>query len=315
MYFPYIRARQFDLAAIAEIDDSVIKSEKVIPIIEPVTSIKKGQYQRLVDKNIPLVLVVNPIVGSLSSVGLSREITKDLINDVFSGYENYWIGFIIQPQTTLRDVETFIRTFPDNYHAFIHFHQFRDVAGLSKVISEDSNAHYNIFIVDRVSLDYINEIALESDAQDVRIQDGFNKRRRNEDYPSEEFFSDLHKIYSTELGYDGFGDFTIIGADFYEGGGPAYVVAIHLTDTDSDDNLIMRHFKSDPSTPPSAADPGGKFRIALRRLKRHVDSSTHLDTTGIDEYLQLHRTGHYPGLGILKKISIKHHIEFVYSKL
>ncbi len=43
-----------------------------------------------------------------------------------------------------------------------------------------------------------------------------------------------------------------------------------------------------------------------------MDVAPHLDTSGVDEFAALHKSGHFPGLGMAKKISIKHHIEYVY---
>jgi hypothetical protein len=314
MYFPYIRAKQFDLAAIFEVKDGVYKNKLVTPIIEPVTTIVEKQYKRLSEKGIHFILITNPMVGDLASVSYSTKIINTLVNKVFKDYKNYTLGFIIQPGTALKDVENFIAGFPNNKHAFIHFHKFKDATALAKVVAADKNNEYNIFIDGNTGVDDVVEFS-SSRAPDILISDGFKKRSKNEAYPEEDFFYDLHKRYATDLNYNGFGDFTIIGAQFDKGGGPAYVVAIHLTDKDKHDNLIVKHFKSDTLSPPSSVDPGGKFSQALKRLKKHLDATSHLNTSGVDEYKDLHKTGHYPGLGIVKKISIKHHIEFIHSFL
>jgi len=313
MYFPYIRAKQYDLAAIFEVKEAVYKSESVIPIIEPIGTIKKIQYARLSEKNIPFILVINPMVGDLASVTPNENIINTLVNDAFKDYKNYWLGYIIQPKTTLKQVEEFIKRFPKNPHVYIHFHQFKDAPALATVLASDAQIQYNAFIDGLVGNAYVNHFL--KTAPDILIKDGFKKRRRNEDYPTEDFFYDLHRLYASDYNYQGFGDFTVIGSQYDPGGGPAYVVAIHLTDKDEDDDLVVKHFKSDILVPPSSVDPGGKFSQALRKLKRHVDASPHLNTSGVDEFKELHRTGHFPGLGTVKKLSIIHHIEYVHSFL
>ncbi|QHS63249.1 sce7725 family protein [Chitinophaga agri] len=314
MYFPYLRAKQYDLAAIFEVKDSTYKNKSVIPVIEPVTKIVEKHYKRILEKGIHFILVTNPMVGDLASVSFSKTIIDSLVTNVFKDYENYTLGFIIQPDTSLADVKTFITRFPNNEHAFIHFHKFNDATKLAEIISADKNNKYNIFIDGNIGVDYVEEFS-SSKAPDILISDGFKKRSKNEAYPEEDFFYDLHNRYAIDLNYNGFGDFTIIGAQFSKGGGPAYVVAIHLTDKDKHNNLVVKHFKSDILSPPSSVDPGGKFNQALKRLKKHLDATSHLNTSGVDEYKDLHTTGHYPGLGIVKKISIKHHIEFIHSFL
>lgn len=314
MYLPYIRAKQYDLAAIAEVDKRIYDTDTVVPIIEPAAKIVKSQYKRLNDLHVPFMLVINPIIGPLKSDEPQKDIVDDLINDVFSDYNNFWLAFIITAKTSLNDIKKFINRFPKHYHSFIHFSQHLYPESLIEVLEKDKNFQYNIFIDGNVSLSYINKFnTLE--AYDILIKDGFKKQRKNELYPSMSHFSDLYKTYDTDLGFDGFGDFTIIGMNFEEGGGPAYVVVIHITDKDDDESLVVYHFKSDILIPPSPVDPGGKFIQALNRTIGHTKKKTHLRTRGTSAFQALHSASHFPGLGIAKKNSILHHIEFVFSLL
>jgi hypothetical protein len=110
---------------------------------------------------------------------------------------------------------------------------------------------------------------------------------------------------------NGFGDFLIVGDDFYETGGPAYAVAIHLTfiDPDKDDAMYIYHFVS--TTKDTPTDPAGKFGEAIKKLIDKLDSGTSklLETKSIKEFRELHAKGHFPGLGYVKKLSMNHHID------
>ncbi|KGC60059.1 hypothetical protein X963_5679 [Burkholderia pseudomallei MSHR7498] len=110
---------------------------------------------------------------------------------------------------------------------------------------------------------------------------------------------------------DGFGDFLMVGDDYSEGGGPAYAVAIHLTyiDPDKDDVMYIYHFLSTTNNTPT--DPAGKFAQALEKLIAKLDSgkSKLFEGEAIAEFRELHAKGHFPGLGYVKKLSMKHHIE------
>lgn len=143
----------------------------------------------------------------------------------------------------------------------------------------------------------------------VLLRDGF-RRRKNADHPAVEEFSDLHVTYTDE-GVDGFGDFLIVGDDYSEGGGPAYAVAIHLTflDPDKDDVMYVYHFISTTNDTPT--DPAGKFGQAVANLVKKLDTgkSKLFESSVIQEFRDLHSKGHYPGLGMVKKLSMKHHIE------
>ena len=145
----------------------------------------------------------------------------------------------------------------------------------------------------------------------ILVRDGCVDRKRNRDYPDlPEFFSDLHITYDEE-NVDGFGDFLMVGDDYAESGGPAYTVAIHLTfiDDDNDEAMYIQHFKSDRQNTPK--DPAGKFQEALNKLVASVRVSDpkFYKTEAIDEFCDLHDRGHFPGLGYVKKLSMKHHIE------
>ena len=112
---------------------------------------------------------------------------------------------------------------------------------------------------------------------------------------------------------DGYGDFLIVGNDYSESGGPAYTVAIHITfiDPDNDDAMFIHHFISDRQDTPT--DPAGKFAEAVNKLVAEVElpNSHILKTSAINEFIDLHKRGHYPGLGYVKKLSMKHHIETI----
>jgi hypothetical protein len=145
--------------------------------------------------------------------------------------------------------------------------------------------------------------------QRILIRDGF-QRRINREHPPVEFYSDLHVTFGDE-GMNGFGDFLTVGDDYAESGGPAYAVAIHLTfiDDDNDDAMYIHHFLSDRMDTPT--DPAGKFMEALDKMIDELgseDSKIH-ETAAVEEFRDLHEREHFPGLGYVKKLSMKHHIE------
>ena len=110
---------------------------------------------------------------------------------------------------------------------------------------------------------------------------------------------------------NGFGDFLIVGDEYAETGGPAYAVAIHLTfiDPTKDDEMFIYHFVSERQDTPT--DPAGKFAEALDAMMRKLARPNHhiFESSAVTEFRDLHRRGHFPGLGYVKKLSMKHHIE------
>jgi hypothetical protein len=73
--------------------------------------------------------------------------------------------------------------------------------------------------------------------------------------------------------------------------------------------MFIFHFVSERRH--TATDPAGKFGEALADLVTEVTNpNTQVEkTAAVEEFLDLHARGHFPGLGYVKKLSMKHHIE------
>ncbi len=58
-------------------------------------------------------------------------------------------------------------------------------------------------------------------------------------------------------------------------------------------------------------EPAGKFAEALDKLINELGRTNNKikETSAITECRSLHERGHFPGLGYVKKLSMKHHIE------
>jgi len=192
------------------------------------------------------------------------------------------------------------------HHPVLIHSGFNSPKVLAASLEDEMSGLTGIFIEDHAKLLYRKHF---DQSERILVRDGF-KRLRNADYPQLEEFSDLHVTYG-DLGMKGFGDFLIVGDVYSESGGPAYAVAIHLTfiDPGKDDVMYIYHFVSDTKDTPT--DPAGKFAQALAKLIKKLDSGTShiLETEAIKELRDLHVKGHFPGLGYVKKLSMKHHIE------
>ena len=143
----------------------------------------------------------------------------------------------------------------------------------------------------------------------ILMADNFKKQQRNADYANsiDEFFSDDH-LYFSEEGYTGFSDFSIIGDDYTESGFAPLAIAIHMVYFDSSKNLRVHHFVSDSNI--DYNDPAGKFGEALKKL---VNSPLFIncDTYAYQKFQHFYNNGIYSGLGVVKKLSLMHHIELI----
>jgi hypothetical protein len=304
MYHPYFRGKQYELITVREMAP-LIKAAGFRPIIEPVREGLSGLHKALramADIDGRAVVVVNPHHGDLSDDGAS--LTK-LLKEKFLELPGISAGILLKSDMDVAEAWELYEDHADHSPVMIHA-GFSDAKALSGKLGKPNGTHSHVFVDGLCQELYQRQF---KGAFRVLLRDGF-KRKRNADYDPIEPFSDLHAVFE-DKGMDGFGDFLIVGDDYTEGGGPAYAVAIHLTfiDTDKFDSMFVHHFVSDTQDTPK--DPAGKFAEALAKMMKALKrpNSKILETSAVKEYRLLHKEGHFPGLGYVKKLSMNHHIE------
>ena len=303
MYFPYFRGKQYELITIRE-TAPLLSEMSFVPIIEPVreeTSGLRKALEAVSEANARAIVILNPAVGDFQ--GRNEELTR-FVEDGFQENRNIVGGVLLTENTTIDQFNDLLSEIPCEEVALIHS-GFSDGKLLADEISDNDHIKTSVFL----DGGKLYQRHFRNHQTRVLVKDGF-EQRTNREHPPDEIFSDLHITFPDE-NMDGFGDFLIVGKPFIEGGGPAYTVAIHLTyiDEDRDEAMYVRHFKSSQQDTPK--NPGGKFADALAQLVRAVDApnTKFWNTTALDEFRELHRRGHYPGLGYIKKLSMRHHIE------
>lgn len=303
MYHPYFRGKQYELIAIRE-KASLLTAAGFHPIIEPVRETLNGLNKALdsiVAAEGKATVIVNPQHGDLSANGgaLSGLLKEKFLNPRISA------GILLKQDSSLTEAIQSYEAHADHTPVFIHA-GFTDAKGVAHQLGQLTKEDCHVFFEEYSGKLYQKHF---SGAHRILLRDGF-KKRRNADYDLIEPFSDLHATFNEE-GMDGFGDFLIVGDEFSETGGPAYAIAIHLTfiDPEQDDRMFIYHFKSERKDTPK--DPAGKFAEALNSMVRTIDkpNSKVLETNAVREFRELHRQGHFPGLGYVKKLSMCHHIE------
>ena len=304
MYHPYFRGKQFELITIREMAP-LLAEKNFVPVIEPVREALGGLKKTLsavCTAGGRAIVIVNPYHGDHQEDGTS---ITSLLQDGFIGTDNIAAGILLRSDMTVDEVMACYNHHADHHPVLVHA-GFNAPKALAVELEDNMPGLTNVFVEDHAKLLYRKHF---DQSTRILVRDGF-KRQRNADYPAMEEFSDLHVTYG-DLGMAGFGDFLIVGDVYSEGGGPAYAVAIHLTfiDPDKDDVMYLYHFVSDTKDTPT--DPAGKFAQALAKLIAKLDSGTShiLETQAIQEFRDLHAKGHFPGLGYVKKLSMKHHIE------
>ncbi|WP_085124125.1 sce7725 family protein [Tistlia consotensis] len=304
MYHPYFRGKQFELLTIRE-SANVLANSGFTPIIEPVKESLGGlrrTLQSICEAGGKAIVVVNPYHGDHREDGGG---ISALLREEYLGNDAISAGILLKKDMQIEEALDSCGQHEDHNPTLIHA-GFAEARALAVELGEDLNGVRNIFFEQHCGKLYRRHF---NRGERVLLRDGF-QRRRNRDHPFLEPFSDLHVTFEDE-GMTGFGDFLVVGDDFMESGGPAYAVAIHLTfiDPDKDDEMLIYHFISKRRDTPT--DPAGKFGEALHKMIETIDlpDSKVLDTDAVREFRNLYAQRHFPGLGYVKKLSMKHHIE------
>ncbi|WP_257670494.1 sce7725 family protein [Parapedobacter tibetensis] len=309
MYFPYLRGKQFELIALRELS-GILNPDKVIPIIEPLKRNTKGvetAISALAKKGIRVQLIVNPQYGDL--VARSNEVISLIEHLTAAGATNVIPTFLVNTNKDQLLVANTIseQGYDQTGYSLIHLNQIGATDELS-VLAKTTNCLYNMIQINQL-------FALQRKYRPLPLaflNDPFTKRQKNADYldPDDEIFSSDY-LYYREEGYVAFGDYLTIGEDFVDGGMLPRAVAIHLTYKDEGgDDIRIHHFVSD--TNDDYNDPAGKFYEALTKLIVFVDAA-HIDSVAVRQFQDYYDRQAFPGLGVIKKLSIMHHIELVQS--
>lgn len=308
MYLPYLRGKQFELLALKEMASAL--GRHIVPIIEPVRRVAGSGLGRcveaLIESQVPFVLVVNPSVGDLAASLPSADLLAyagTLPEDA-----DWSMGVRLSEGVDSTEIVRGLRDcgFSDRSVSFVHRGLARDLDGLA---AEVAGFPRSFDVIDeRLRRRHFRDLIAQSGA--VMLRDGFPAEIRNMDYveKDESVFTEDH-LYFEEEGWAGFSDFLTIGEAFALGGFTPRAVAIHWTYEPSAGSPIMiRHFTSD--TNGDTANVGRKFLEAAGKLVDFLDERD-IHTRAAEVMRQHVGSSTYPGLGIVKKLSIQNHLQLV----
>lgn len=303
MYFPYLRGRQYELIALRELIDNDKLSRHVTPIIEPVkvSPTLLSTINSFNQKNRNFIFIRNPHVGTYE-FDSKKEKNAKIFESIQKATDSPYVysGIIIDENSQISVGEMIEQGI--NYNKMVSLCLNSDNIENLQMAFRDENPQYNI-------IPYSPAFRRVRKGNRVMIDDKFNKLPRNNDYLDcpDEFFSDDY-LYCYEDGYSGFSDYSIVGEEFSESGFAPYAVAIHIVYMDKDNTLRIHHFVSDSND--DISDPANKFYEALSKLIKW-NSEKKLNTLAMQTFESMYKNETYPGLGVVKKLSIMHHIELL----
>lgn len=300
MYFPYLRGRQFELIALRELLEKSKLCRSIVPVVEPVnlSSTLLSTLETFIEQDRNVIVIQNPQVGRLSA-DLSREDKKHLHERYLELQqdESVFVGYIMTSSENQTEPLPFDRC-------------------LAVIMNNvDHLRHYNaLFSKKKPQFTFVPyEPAFRRGIKGkdplVLLEDRFPKMDRNKDYATsvDNSFTSDHLYFEAE-GYTGFSDYSIVGDGYSESGFLPHAVAIHMVYFGDQEELRIHHYVSDSND--DHKDPAGKFSEALQKLIECPNLKDY-DTVAMQQFTEYYTHGTYPGLGVVKKLSIMHHLELM----
>lgn len=304
MYYPLLRGRQFELLALRGLSDDARYRQFVIPIIEPVRlDLKSLQLanDKFAECDCHSYLIVNPSVGEIADDDSPQLISDFLHNPAEKGLAfrpaflcDEWL---LENKGQLKSFDNALLVCMNSTLSDDAIASLARLSNISGVVLFEPERHRSL-------RRFLGMQKL------IRLDDWFEAEQRNADYlslPPRKFSEEIS--YYKEENYSGYGDFTLLPMAYAEGGFAPRAVVIHwsyLKKEGDREEIWMAHYTSESNY--STSDVAGKFREAVHKLIKDRDKYEFMENKAFQELKTYYEEGRYPGLGVLKKLSIQNHI-------
>ena len=302
MYYPYLRGKQFELLALREFSKKYKDSKSICPIIEPVKLQLNGLRMAIdvmTQSGLRFALVLNPGEGDFkrNKVNFLKELPQ--LGETLER----WIPAYIYRNNTDEILDAVSSANQEEVMVVFPTKISWNNEDVVRLLSDERVG----FIVGDFAAGKIKKLTPQGKNL-IKLDDAFNEKARNTDYAQEpdEFFTEMFLDYADE-GFAGFSDYTTLPSSYKESGMLPFAVAIHLTYRNEGQEVNIHHFVSD--TNDDRSNIQGKFAEANNKLCEFFKDHPH--TSAVEAFYNYREEGRYPGLGVLKKLSIKNHLELM----
>lgn len=313
MYYPYLRAKQYELKALKEFSVQHQGQTSIIPILEPVkqqSSALKVALDEMLDNRMKFALILNPKDGDFKHPTVHFDAWLD--NEKLKIHNDGWIPAFIYSRHYADEITSLVGKY-NLSNAMIIFRTCIDVDDTDawNIINNPAFGYVVNSFGSAISRRLRRQLK-DTGRRIIRLDDCFRSKLRNADYADEEdeFFTEEPFFYETEEQLDGYSDYTSLPSNYVEGGMLPYALAIHLTYKRNEEQLYVHHFVSDSNE--TNSNIRGKFREAARKVAPFFKDRKQTDA--VQELIaRADESDGYPGLGYLKKLSVKNHLELILS--
>ena len=307
VYLPYLRGKFAELTAVREFSQQLPQLNRwLMPVIDPVRSDVSGverAAQAMIDNGMRFALILNPERGDFDTAG--DDYFSRLSDDLKATCGTAWSPAYLCREADAPEIREKLQ---DKEKALLVFQGRAAFTPSMQALTEDPRVAWVLDGTER-SRGFSESVRALTHPRTALLEDAFNRQERNADYAliPDELFSETPWYFRGD-GYDGVSDFTTIARAFNDGG--MLPVTIHMTYR-QDETIRIHHFVSDSNR--GQENIQGKFAEAADKAADFYRQ--HRLTVGARELLTMYEAGVYPGLGTIKKWSIKNHLEVMATLL
>lgn len=286
IYYPYFRGRQFDLRSLTEFASQAM-TKNVIPIIEPVRDVPAlpktiatfGAHQQ------PLAVIQNPQVDHYNFQAAKRYPIDDLFTA--PSIQRAYVLTPLLPARLLNDSLVIVQHYAD-LKLFLDRGWIPD----SATLLVPPEARIRQLLTGRRFGHLFDHYAVPEHSFDfTEMPDSFWSN-------DIEFARQYHEI--------GFSDYLTQGATYFDHGHPSRTVALHLIYL-ANGQVRIRHFVSDQHD--DFKHQREKYFEALAKAVKWIKTQPAINqTTATAKLATLAEDHHFPGMGVLKALTIEHHL-------
>lgn len=315
MYYPLLRTKQYELKALREFSAENNNCSSIIPILEPVKQDPNAlniAINEIQSNGMKFALILNPQLGDFKHKTVKFNLLEQ--NQTLIEHKDNWIPAFMYSKHNSEDILSVINTYKLN-NAMLIFKTCMDID--DKVAWDIINNGAIRYVVNSFGTTVSRRLRSKlknTGKQVIRLDDCFKAKIRNADYADEvdELFTEEPFFYKDEDNFDGYSDYTTLSSQYIEGGIMPYTLAIHLSYKKNEEQLYIHHFLSDSNE--NNSDIRGKFKEAAKKIKPFYAEKGIDITKAVQDIIdRVNNPDGYPGLGYLKKLSIKNHLELILS--
>ena len=312
MYYPYLREKKYELKALREFSAEHPLQATITPILEPV----KGQpnalamaMDEMLDNGLRFALILNPSDGDFKHATVHFDMWEQ--HKRLNVDRTSWIPAFLYKGNNASEI---INALEDKHlqNVMIIFRSCMDIDDANAwSVVRDERVEYIVNAFGNTVSRRLKAQLADLGKQIIRLDDCFESKVRNADYALEPdvAFSE-EPFYYREDGFHGYSDYTTLPKEFVEGGMLPYALAIHFSYLRNNDQVFVHHFVSDSNR--TNSDVRGKFREAAMKIEPFFAGRKR--TAAVQEMIEkANDPDGYPGLGYIKKLSIKNHLELIMS--